>query len=945
MPTSQTHSESLEAVMDIEVELSTTGLTTFEASARLRKVGRNEIPERRTPLWMLFGRQFVGAMPLTIAAAGVLSAALEDWVDFAVIGVLLLTNALLGFWEEVKARASIDALKSGLVRLLPVKRDGVFAPLDVAELVPGDVLFLRGGNIVPADCVWLEGDELSVDQAALTGESLPIAVPREEEEQTKSGDDAPHPQHPRAAATGRRLWSGSVVRQGECECVVTATGLHTMIGEAARSIQEASGARQGVLEHKIVLAGRVLIVLTLGVVAAVMVVSVVVRGDDLESTLEMCLCLLIASVPIALPMVMKVTLSVGAKAMAKEGAIVTHLTALEEIASMRVLCSDKTGTLTTAAMVVYAERAAPFADFSAAQVLQYAALASNPNNKDDPIDRAVLAAYAEATGAPSADVAAETLKRQFRTDRYAGFTSTLKRTVAHVTELRSARRLVVAKGIVPKILSTGGDGGSAHGGDGVSSGASGGALQWEVKDLETTAPLVAAVDARLGVAGYKTIGVACSIDGGPMRFAGLLPITDPPRADSKATLRKIRDAGIAVKMVTGDHVNIARELARQVELGTDIRPSTALAGASHPARELASSAEARDAMVLAADGFAGVMPRDKHDIVAVLQNHGLVVGMTGDGVNDAAALAKAQIGIAVQGATDAAQAAADIVLTRAGLSPIFTAVMESRRIFRRLKAYVIYRICCTVQLVLFLSVIVFAFDDTFDALYIILVALLHDLTIVTIAYDHQDPSALPEAPTVRGLVVTAYALGVLLATSTLLFNSFGGAVLASDFDESQRYRQSALFLQITNSSALLIFSARTFGLWFGSKPSWQLAASALVAQLLVNLLVLLSADAFHPYFIQLAPSDVLCVWVYNAAWLFVIDLTKIAALQLQGDAPRNHPDFPARTCVDCGGGGAAARLRGHTTGHKHLVEMEDAEDHGLARGVGGGPPGADSSYV
>merc|ERR1719424_2350346 len=593
-----------------------------------------------------------------------------------------MTNATLGFVEEVNAQASIAALKDGMIRKLPVKRDGKFTPLNVVEIVPGDIVFLRGGNVVPADSKWVEGDELSVDQAALTGESMPVEVPRED------SDGEP--------GSGKKCWGGSIVKTGEAEVFVTETGLNTMIGEAAKAIQESGGKHVGVFEAKIIMAGRVLIILTVFAVTALLIYQVGIRKQKLEEILEMALSLTIASVPIALPMVMKVTLAVGAKEMAKEGGIVTHLTALEEIASMVVLCSDKTGTLTTASMTVYHETAACFSGFEGKEVLKMAALASNPANKDDAIDRAVYQAYAKMKGFnKDVDEAAKDLLAGYKLEKYYGFNPTIKRTVADYIDNATGKKVRVAKGIVSKILKTvEGDGGQ----------------QWVIHDYESVSAKVNAADVTFGKSGYKTIAVAVSVDGGPMKYAGTLPIMDPPRIDTAETIKKIKMSSVDVKMITGDHLNIAKELARQVDLGTNIYANTSLWPAS----------QARDDLITSADGFAQVMPKDKHEVVAVLQSQGKVVGMTGDGVNDAPALAKAHIGIAVSGATDAAQAAADIVLTREGLSPIFTAICESRRIFKRLKAYVIYRICVTVQVVTFLCIVSFVYNEAFEALYIIL---------------------------------------------------------------------------------------------------------------------------------------------------------------------------------------------------------------------------------
>jgi len=871
---------------EVEVVPSSKGHTTAEAMAAMEKWGKNEIPEEKEPLWKMFLMQFVGTMPAMIEIAGLIALLCQSYIDFWIILALLMTNATLGFVEEMNAQASISALKDGLVRKLPVKRDGNFTPLDVTELVPGDVVFIRGGNVVPADSVWVEGDPLEVDQAALTGESLPVDVPRED------SDGEP--------GSGKKLWSGSIVKVGEAEVFVTETGLNTMIGEAAKAIQESGGKHVGVFEAKIIMAGRVLIIITIVCVAALLIYQVGIRKQDIKEIGEMALSLTIASVPIALPMVMKVTLAVGAKEMAKEGGIVTHLTALEEIASMVVLCSDKTGTLTTASMTVYHETAACFNGFSGKEVLELAALASNPANKDDAIDRAVYQAYAKmvglrkADGSVDVDTAASQLTAKWKTDKYFGFNPVIKRTVADVSQVGGGSTMRVAKGIVSKVLKTA---------------AGAGGQQWTCDDYENTKRMVEEADATFGKSGYKTIAVCCSVNGGPMKYAGTLPIMDPPRHDTADTIAKIKASFIDVKMITGDHLNIAKELARQIDLGTNIYSNAALWPAS----------AMRDDLISKADGFAQVMPTDKHEVVAVLQNQGKVVGMTGDGVNDAPALAKAQIGIAVEGATDAAQAAADIVLTRPGLAPIFTAILASRRIFKRLRAYVIYRISVTVQVVAFLSIVSFVYNDAFPALYIILLALFHDLTIVTIAYDYQVASPKPETPTVKMLIVVAYSMACVLATSSTLMYMFGSALpglhlgekygpagpstgkmcvfaavsddaaVADAIEEGEAgdcflaqfnmYKAACLFLQISNSSAILIFNARTIGFSFLSAPHPLLFGSAVVSQLFINVVLLTGIlPSLTP---KLDPADVGVIWAYDFAWLIIIDLVKMMILKLQ----------------------------------------------------------------
>jgi len=837
--------------LDSDKDALLKGLDDATVQKMVEKYGLNEVPEEKEPLWLMFVKQFTGPMQIMIECAALLCLSIQNWPDFIIIMVLLMTNGILGFFEEKSAQASVDALKAGLEKKMPVKRNGKFVSIPVVQVVPGDVLFMRGGDIVPADCYYMEGDPCQVDEVALTGESLPVKVPRKDEK------DKPF--------TGRRMYSGSILKVGECQAVVSHTGVNTMIGEAAKAIQEAAGKDIGVFEGKIIEAAKVLIGITVLVVVVLFNYMYFVQYVEVAEVLEMSLSLVIASVPVALPMVMKVTLSIGAKEMADEGGIVTHLTALEEIASMKVLCSDKTGTLTTAQMTVYYDATAKsYNGFTNEQMLEFASLASNEANKDDPIDAAVLRAYAQMKGASDIDHAVDQRSKMFTLDKdgFIGFNAIVKRTCASVTAANGTKYFV-SKGMVDVILKTNSDDGGK---------------QWAVENYESMSAEAHKADAELGVTGFKTLAVAVSINGGPMKFAGILPIMDPPRHDTKETIAKIKQSQVAVKMITGDHHNIGKELARQINLGTDIRTPDCLYPAS----------DARDQLVLHADGFAKVKPLDKHEVVGVLQDKGLVVGMTGDGVNDAPALAKAQIGIAVHGATDAAKSAGDIVLTKDGLSPIFTAIQISRRIFKRLKSYVIYRICITVQVVFFLATLALVFDLRFKALYIILLALFHDLQIVTIAYDHQVAGPKPETPTVLGLVMTSYAMGILMFCQTMLLISHGHYFMSERFEESyynsmdvsaagsemDKYMETCVFLQISNSSAILILSARTVGFFFTTLPAWQLMFSTMLGQVIINAWVLSAPSGLID---RLEAMDVVKVWIYDFAWLLFLDLVKMTA--------------------------------------------------------------------
>lgn len=400
---------------------SKSGLTTREAQWLLRELGRNEIVEKQVPAWLMFAMHFVGTMPFTIEAAAFLSACLHNWLDVGIILTLLFVNATLGFVEERNTQASMSALKEGLARKVPCRRDGRFTRVLVAELVPGDLISLRGGDIVPADAEWSSGDVLEVDQAALTGESLPVLVPRD-----RHGSSSGAAGEEYSAVAPGALWCGAVIKSGECHAIVKHTGMRTMMGEAAQAVRDEGGQRVGLFAQKIEQASQVLIVLTLLAICGLLALQLGWRGhQDVNRVVQMCISLLIAAVPVAMPLVLRVTLAVGAQRMAAEAAIVTHLSAMEEIATMDVLCADKTGTLTTGAMAVMVEKAACVSsDYNVEQLLTLAAIASNEASAEDAIDVAVAQAYAHHAAAETGSGAwhdpAEALPRlreEYRTVR------------------------------------------------------------------------------------------------------------------------------------------------------------------------------------------------------------------------------------------------------------------------------------------------------------------------------------------------------------------------------------------------------------------------------------------------------------------------------------------------------------------------------------------------
>lgn len=498
---------------------------------------------------------------------------------------------------------------------IPCIRDGSASQLLTRLLVPGDIILLMGGASVPADVEWIEGDILSVDTAALTGEPLPRKYPSDE--------------------YGKLLLCGSTVVSGEAYCVVRKTGVNTEIGGSQASImQDKAVAKVSLFESNVLHAVKVIITIAVIDVLIIFLVQGIGRGEftpaKIRPLIASCLSIIIASVPVALPLVLQVTMALGAGTMARDfNAVITSLPALQDISSMSVLCSDKTGTLTTAKISIHGEMVWACEGFTKEDVAYYSALASNRDKKEDPIDRAVINFF-DRTASPSL---VDSYKG-FRLCRSVGFNPIYKRVVYQYTHPQLGQ-ITIAKGLPNKVVDTA-DGGEDDAED-----------QWKVENYRTILPLVQKKDHDLSRNGYKTLGVSVKIgDSNPFKFVGILPMIDPPRHDTAQTIHRLKHAGIDVKMITGDHQNIAKETARLIGLGTNI----------HKGEEVRIASHTRDEMVFESDGFAQVLPRDKREVVLILKKtFGLVVGMTGDGVNDAPALSAAQCGIAVDDATDAAK--------------------------------------------------------------------------------------------------------------------------------------------------------------------------------------------------------------------------------------------------------------------------------------------------
>jgi H+-transporting ATPase len=787
---------------ELEVKLGSLpdGLSQAEAQKRLTQYGYNEIAEKKTSPFLQFLTYFWGPIPWMIEAAVILSALVRHWPDFFIILVLLMANAIVGFWEEYQAGNAIAALKAQLALQARVKRGGKWLLIAARELVPGDLIRLRLGDIVPADARLMAGDPVEVDQSALTGESLPVA-----------------------RQAGETVYSGSILRQGETEALVYGTGQNTYFGKTAQLVQEAHTVSH--FQRAVLKIGDYLIVLAVALVVLILAVALF-RGDRMSTTLQFALVLTVAAIPVAMPTVLSVTMAVGARLLAAKQAIVSRLAAIEELAGIDILCSDKTGTLTQNKLTL----GEPFSvdGVAADQVILTAALASRAENHDT-IDLAVLSGLKN-----------DQALKSYQVVHFQPFDPVHKRTEATVKKT-DGTEFKVTKGAPQVILEL-------------------------ATNAEQVQPAVEKAINEFAARGFRSLGVARADERGQWQFLGVLPLYDPPREDSQTTLATAREMGVEVKMVTGDQLAIGREIAGQLGLGTNILDASGFGDtAHHEAAHLADSIEQ-------ADGFAQVFPEHKFHIVDVLQRHGHIVGMTGDGVNDAPALKKADCGIAVSGATDAARAAAAIVLLTPGLSVIIDAIKESRKIFQRMNSYAIYRITETIRVLLFmtLSILVFNFYPV-TAVMIVLLALLNDGAILSIAYDEVRYAHQPEVWNMPIVLGVATVLGV-----TGVIASFGLFYLGEEvFHLSREFIQSLMYLKLSVAGHLTIFATRTRGPFWSIRPARVLLVAVLGTQLLATIIAV--------YGMLMAPIGwgwALAVWGYALAWFLVNDRVKLATYRI-----------------------------------------------------------------
>ncbi|KAG6521334.1 plasma membrane ATPase-like isoform X1 [Zingiber officinale] len=823
------------------------GLTSAEGEKRLQIFGFNKLEEKKESKLLKFLGFMWNPLSWVMELAAIMAIVLDnggdeppDWQDFVGIVVLLFINSTISFIEENNAGNAAAALMAGLAPKTKILRDGKWSEQEASILVPGDIISVKLGDIIPADARLLEGDPLKIDQSALTGESLPVT------------------RHP-----GDEVFSGSTCKQGEIEAVVIATGVHTFFGKAAHLVDSTNNV--GHFQKVLTAIGNFCICsIGLGMLIEI-VVMYPIQHRRYRDGIDNLLVLLIGGIPIAMPTVLSVTMAIGSHRLSEQGAITKRMTAIEEMAGMDVLCSDKTGTLTLNKLTVdknLIEVCSNGVDKD--MVILYAARASRVENQD-----AIDASIVNMLGDP------KEARAGINEVHFLPFNPVDKRTaITYVDSDGKWHRS--SKGAPEQIIDL---------------------CQLKDDDKKKVHEVIDQFADRglrsLGIARQEVPEASKESAGGPWQFMGLLPLFDPPRHDSAETIRQALNLGVNVKMITGDQLAIGKETGRRLGMGTNMYPSSTLLGD----KNADISGLNIDELIEKADGFAGVFPEHKYEIVKRLQDRKHICGMTGDGVNDAPALKKADIGIAVADATDAARSASDIVLTEPGLSVIVSAVLTSRAIFQRMKNYTIYAVSITIRIVFGFLLIALIWQFDFSPFMILIIAILNDGTIMTISKDRVKPSPLPDSWKLKEIFATGVVLGTYQAIMTVVF-----FYLAHDTDffpekfgvrsirDSPYELMAALYLQVSIISQALIFVTRSRSWSFVERPGLLLLTAFLAAQLVATTIAVYASWEFAR--IQgMGWGWAGVIWLYSIVTYFPLDVLKfIIRYGLSGKAWGNLLD-------------------------------------------------------
>jgi H+-transporting ATPase len=768
------------------------GLTADEARSRLEDVGPNTMADTaRHPLPRALAKLWA-PVPWMLEAAIVLELALGNFTEAGVIAALVVFNAAIGFLQEGKAQATLAALKSRLALNASVRRDGAWILVPSSEVVPGDLVKLSLGAVVAADVTIVDGSVL-LDQSMLTGESVPVE-----------------------AGAGTQTFAGALVRRGEATARVTETGTRTKFGRTAELVRTAHvvSSQQKAVLH---------VVRNLAVFNGVLILALVfyanVIGLGWSAIVPLALTAVLAAIPVALPATFTLATALGARSLGKLGVLPTRLSAIDEAATMDVLCSDKTGTLTRNELSV--SRVRPMPGYDEARVLTLAMLASADGGQD-PVDAAIRAAGSQADE-PNPPVLVT----------FIPFDPAKRLSEARATD-DDGRSLRIVKGAYDTVIA-----------------------------LAQASPSGSAAVDELEGQGFRVLAVAAGPPGETLQLVGLVALSDPPRSDSEALIRELAVLGVRTIMVTGDAPATAHIVADAVGLSGPVFCDPALPDAVRP-----------DQFAV----YAGIFPEGKYDLVKAFQKTGHTVGMCGDGANDAPALRQAQMGVAVSTATDVAKSAAGIVLTTAGLGGIVAAVKEGRIAYQRILTYTLNSVTKKIANVLFLTIgLIVTGQAILTPMLMVIVMITGDFLVMSVTTDNVRPSAQPNQWQIGKLTVAGSIMGgCFLAFLT-------GSMLVGKYQlglDTGRLQALSVVALVFGGEAILYNVRERRHLWNSRPSTWVMVAS--IADILIISLLALSGHAMPALSLRIVAS-VFAAAVVFAVLLDAIKVPVFRRLQIAQD--------------------------------------------------------------
>jgi len=728
-------------------ETPPSGLSSDEARARIEKSGPNEMPDTAMRPWRMALEKFWAPVPWMLEAAIILQVVLHEYTEAAVIAGLLVFNAALGFFNEGRAQATLAALKSRLALTASVRRDGVWKNIPASGLVPGDAVKLSLGGVVAADVKLTDGSVL-LDQSMLTGESIPIE-----------------------AGPGLQTYAGALVRRGEATAVVTATGARTKFGHTAELVRTAHVV--STQEKTVVRVVRNLAIFN-GALIALLVTYAFARGMPRGDIVHLVLTAILASIPVALPATFTLAAALGAKALARQGVLPTRLSAVDEAATLDVLCSDKTGTLTLNDLTVTALRPEP--GFDESHLLAMAALASSDGGHD-PVDTAIRTASAK-----------QAISDPPKRTKFVPFDPATKLSEATAVDAKggTVRAVKGAFAVVSKLS----------------------------EPSSTAATTAEGLEGK----GFRVLAVA--VGQATLKLVGVIALSDPPRPDAAELIKELKALGVRTVMVTGDAPATAKIIAGEV----------GLEGAICPAGPIPESVRPETFAV-----FASVMPEDKYHLVEAFQKSGHTVGMCGDGANDAPALRQAQMGIAVSTATDVAKSAAGIVLTKPGLEGVVAAVKEGRVTFQRILTYTVNSVTKKIVQVLFLAVgLIVTGQAILTPMLMVIIMITGDFLGMSLTTDNVKPSVTPSVWRVGNLTLAGVFMGLSELVPCVVALLFGKYQLGFGIDT---LRTLAFVVIVFGNQATTYTNRARQHLWSTAPSRWLVFSSVvdlLIASTMAN---------------------------------------------------------------------------------------------------------------